>query len=781
VTRSAHAQSPTTYSKVKVYTRSVPGGLQQLGAWGLAVDHGDVKPGHWIVTDLSSAEIALLEQHEVQYEVSIPDVASYYVARNQPGAAREGGAERDLCNAPALVPVPSNFELGSMGGYLTWEEMQANLNAMRAAYPQLITAKESIGLTTEGRPIHFVRISNNADVDQTRPEVFYNALHHAREPASLSQLIFYMWHLLENYGTNAEVNYLLDNMELYFVPCVNPDGYVYNATTQPGGGGMWRKNRRDNGDGTFGVDLNRNYGQGWGFDDQGSSPQGDSEVYRGTAPFSEAETQVMRDFCNGREFRLALNYHTYGNLLIYPWGYQPSFYTPDSAVFANYGALLARDNGYTFGTADQTVNYVTNGGSDDWMYGEQGTKPKIFSMTPEAGEAGDGFWPPASRITDICQVNITQNLNMAHLSGRYALATDRSPSVLGMSGHIAFDLMRLGQEPGDFTVSLQLLDATGTTGNAIPFSGMALLAQVTDSIAYTLDNSVADGSLVRFVLAVDNGAYTYRDTLTKVVGTPDVLFADDGSTLANWQNSDWGLSNTIWFSPSSSITDSPFGNYDDDAVSSLTLEEALDLTQVSTARLSFMARWEIEPGYDHAQVLASADNGNSWTPLCGLWTKPGSQFQDPGRPVYDGAQFSWVLEEMDLNAYVGGTVLIRFQLVSDGFETRDGFYVDDIRLVATNADITASVDANDDMDAFIIAPNPASDHTLIRYQLPDATGIASLVVRNALGSVVQEHALSGNGSGFVLDLSAMVPGAYTCSLMSPTGTLRTARLVVVRP
>src|SRR5690606_38361948 len=127
---------------------------------------------------------------------------------------------------------------------------------------------------------------NDPDTDQGKPEVFYNSLHHAREPASLSQVVYYMWHLLETYGTDPETTYLLDNTEMYFVPCVNPDGYVHNETTDPNGGGMWRKNRRDNGDGTFGIDLNRNYGHFWGLDDTGSSPNPESDVYRGPSAFS---------------------------------------------------------------------------------------------------------------------------------------------------------------------------------------------------------------------------------------------------------------------------------------------------------------------------------------------------------------------------------------------------------------------------------------------------------------------------------------------------------------
>ncbi len=94
--------------------------------------------------------------------------------------------------------------------------------------------------------------------------MLYTALTHAREPASVQQLLYFMYYILENYGVDDEITDIVDNTELYFVPCVNPDGYVYNQMESPQGGGMWRKNRRNNGDGSFGVDLNRNFGYKWG-------------------------------------------------------------------------------------------------------------------------------------------------------------------------------------------------------------------------------------------------------------------------------------------------------------------------------------------------------------------------------------------------------------------------------------------------------------------------------------------------------------------------------------
>ncbi len=773
------AQSHGEYARVKVYTSSVAGGLRQLATAGIAVDHGEVKQDHWFVSDLSAAEITKLEALGYELEILIPDVSEYYVAQNRADAPRSDGL-RELCDPVPTVPVPQNFTLGSMGGYYTWQEMQDILDAMHAAYPDLISAKASIGESYEGRPIFYVRMSNNPTVDQDKPEVFYNALHHAREPASLSQVILYMWHLLENYGTDAEATYLLDNMELYFVPCINPDGYVFNEVNSPNGGGMWRKNRRDNGDGTFGVDLNRNYGLSWGFDNSGSSPDPASEVYRGTAAFSEPEIQVVRDFCESHDFRLTLNYHTYGNLLIYPWAYEPSFYTPDSALFVNYGQLLTRDNGYVYGTADQTVNYVTNGSSDDWMYGEQSTKAKIFAMTPEAGEASDGFWPPESRITDICLVNVSQNLHMAHLSGSFALAKDLSSSTLTLGGgFLPFQLKRLGLEPGDFTVSITLLNGAGTTGPSKSFTAMELLDERTDSIAYNLSNGLMDGDVVRFELTVNNGLFAYRDTLVKTVGIPTTLIADDGSTLTNWQGT-WGLSSTTWFSPSSSITDSPFGNYNGNANNSTTLVQAIDLATATSATLSFMAKWDIEPSYDFVQVLASGDNGITWTALCGHYTKSGSEYQVPGEPIFDGQRSAWVLEEMSLDAFVGGTVRIRFQLRSDYYVNADGFYFDDLRVTTTGSTGTGIIDLSGEPSAISIQPNPASDHTLVRYSLPLGIQSASLVLLNAMGQVVQQESVDARSTSFVLRTAELAPGTYTCVLQTSEGMIGHARLVVAR-
>lgn len=775
LTVGANAQHPETYSRVTIDLSEVAGGVSGLLRLGIAADHGQVKPGVAITTDLSGSELTILQQNGIPYHSDIADVQAWYVDHaSDPAPADLRSVE---CTPPPDIAVPEHFNLGTMGGYYTWDEMKDGLDEMSAAYPDLISAKASIGESLEGRALYMVRISNNPNVDQGKPEVLYDALHHAREPASLSQVIFYMWHLLENYGTDPEITWLVDHTEMYFVPCVNPDGYVYNETTNPNGGGMWRKNRRPNPDGSFGVDLNRNYGYEWGYDDSGSSPNYTSEVYRGASGFSEPETQVMRDFCNAHQFRLALNYHTYGNLLIYPWGYGYSIYTPDSAAFSDYGLLLARDNHYLNGTGDQTVQYVTNGDSDDWMYGEQTSKPKIYSMTPEAGLGSEGFWPPSSRITAICKENVTQNLRMAHLAGVFGETADRMGPVLAdIQPSIRFELKRLGQESGPITVSIAPLDLVQSVGPEKTYSDLDLLETRSDSISINLDPTITAGELVRYVLITDFGGYAERDTITKVFGTPVVALTDNGITLGNWTGN-WGVTTSIYFSPPSCFADSPNGNYSNNADKKLSLSEPVDLTGMGTASLSFWAKWDIEPAYDQVQVLASTDN-DLWYPLCGIYTHAGSVDQSFGEPLYDGRQPAWVQEDMDLGDYLGAPVWIRFELRSDQGATADGFFLDDVQ-VTTTAIGPAAVPEIPGADAFSLVPNPANSPVRVLYNLSSVSPASKLNVRNALGSTVLDLPLTERNGEVILSTTDWASGLYFITLTGVGNALPVQRLVVM--
>ncbi len=176
---------------------------------------------------------------------------------------------------------------------------------------------------------------------------------------------------------------------------VNPDGVEYSQNVYQ----MWRKNKRDNdNDGVFertydGVDVNRNYGYMWGYDDWGSSPSPWADTYRGEHAFSEPETQAIRDLALQHSFVFSISYHSYGELILYPWGYVDED-TPDHKLFTDIAAEMASYNGYAYGNAKDGIIYNTNGDADDWFYGDLGTFAYTF-------ELGTMFIPPESQIEDI--------------------------------------------------------------------------------------------------------------------------------------------------------------------------------------------------------------------------------------------------------------------------------------------------------------------------------------------------------------------------------------------
>ncbi|MDX2174546.1 MAG: M14 family zinc carboxypeptidase [Bacteroidota bacterium] len=747
---------------------------KQLLQLGITIDHSDANE-QGIVAEISDAEVQLLKQNHVKHKILIYDVAAFYEARNKADVFQKTSAA-GVCNASSIVK-PNYFHLGSMGGYFTFTELQQILDSMVLLYPGIISVKQALSpQSIEGRSIWQVKISDNPSVDENEPEVLYTSLHHAREAASLSQLIFYMWYLLENYSSNPDIKGIVDNSEMYFVPCVNPDGYVYNQTTNPNGGGMWRKNRRVNGGGTFGVDLNRNYGDHWGYDNIGSSPTSSSDTYRGTAAFSEPETQAMRNFCNAHQFVTALNAHTYSNLLIYPWGYLPSIYTPDSATFVNWSVLLTEDSRFLYGTGDQTVAYVTNGDSDDWMYGEQTSKPKILSMTPEAGSATDGFWPASSRILDICKTTFMQNLNLVKLAINNGEARDIHDKFLSGNGYLKYNMQRLSLNANTFTVSITPVGGDITSvGSPKVYASLATNQKVSDSIAYTLNTGLTPGQTIKYLLTVNSGYFSRTDTVTKIYGSPLTLFSENGnSTSTSYTTiSTWGLSTTKFVSPPTSITDSPTGNYSGNANKSITLKNQVNLSNAIYAHLQYYTRFEIEKNSDKAQVLISTNNGTSFTPLCAKYeTSPASS--GATSPVYDGFQDGWVKEDIDLSSYIGQNILIRFTFTSNFSTNKDGFYFDDIlirTLPVTSVGIKHPIKFSESIS---LSPNPSNGI----FQLTNSdTQPVEVTIYNSLGQVVYSYAERSGSETIRIDLSNQTTGIYFVKLK--TDNQETIKKIVI--
>ncbi len=740
------------YVKVKIDLSTKT--LKELMQLGIA-DEGAYKKGCCYTTEIPFSSVAKLESNGFLYQILQQDVSKYYIERNKRKEVKTG----NYC--PSLIPnytQPAHFRHGSMGGYLNYNEVLAELDSMRHYYPNLISQKSQIDTfhTIEGRAMYYVRISDNANVDEDEPEALYLALTHAREPMGMQQLVWFMWYMLENYGTNPEITYLLDNSELYFVPVVNPDGYVYNQTTNPDGGGMWRKNRRANGV-NFGIDLNRNYGFQWGYDNMGSSIDPSAETYRGTAGFSEPETQIIKWFCENHHFKISIDYHTYSNILLYPWGYIDQE-TNDQALFEAYAKLLTSDNHFAYGTPGQLL-YTTNGGSFDWFYGEQSTKGKMISLSPEAGSSEDGFWPAESRIDELCNTFATMNLMIARLANKYVSLANQSPIVQpALSSRVSYSAQVLGLDTsGTFTVSLVDLDGVcASIGNSISYSNVHLLQQFTDSIPYTLHSTMSIGNTYRIGLKVENSGFVRLDTLNFVYGMGILVLNDSCNTITDWSNigGTWVTTTSTFVSPPSSISDGN-GNYSNNANTSIIANAVVNLQESGYAQLSFNAKWNLEKGYDFVQIQISDDNGANWAPLCGIYTVDGSSDQLLGEPLYDGEQNNWVVEQINLSDYLGKQVKFRFVLVSDGGVTEDGFYFDDFNVIKYPI-TTQLVAQNEDFSPVVVYPNPNIGQVFIKNQ--NREKIDKIELYDIMGNKVFETKWVSNSSS--VDFANVSRGCY---------------------
>ena len=234
--------------------------------------------------------------------------------------------------------------------YHNYAEMTTAIQQIAAAHPD-ITRVYTAGLSLEGRPILAVKISDAPDVDDpAEPAVLFFALTHAREHLTVEMGLEVIRLFTEGYGADPALTNLVNTREIWVLPNVNPDGGEYDI--ESGFYQWWRKNRRPNPGGSYGVDLNRNYGYRWGCCG-GSSSNPSSELYRGPASFSEPETQVVRDFVLAHpDITAAITFHTYAELILYPYGYtynnQPSDMDPnDYRAFVALARRMADTNGYT--------------------------------------------------------------------------------------------------------------------------------------------------------------------------------------------------------------------------------------------------------------------------------------------------------------------------------------------------------------------------------------------------------------------------------------------------
>jgi parallel beta-helix repeat protein len=303
--------------------------------------------------------------------------------------------------------------------YHNYTEIARTLIYLNETYPNIVDVF-SIGKSWENKDIYCIRLTDESNT-HPKPKLLFVGYHHARELITAELPLYFAVEAATNYGTNETITRMLNYSEIYIVPALNVDGF--NAVKQ----NEWqRKNCRpidDDGDGRLdedpprdvdgdgyishyyfwngtyyrdmgyegidtdgdgssnadfvgGVDLNRNYGYHW--ETSGEGLYNWSEQYHGSAPFSEPETQAMRDFALQHDFEYAVSFHSGTEVIYYPWAYT-TIPTPDDGLFREVAIGLSDLTGAPYCQSCTEMQYAISGDWGDWMYGNRST----FALTCE--------------------------------------------------------------------------------------------------------------------------------------------------------------------------------------------------------------------------------------------------------------------------------------------------------------------------------------------------------------------------------------------------------------
>ncbi len=749
-------------SQVKVFPPEDPRKFGELMGL-LEIDHFMPGTDGSIVSEINQSAIKKLKLHKYKFEILSEDpykeldiLNKQYEEKRKKGllpkenTAARLAFEQNGSTVDQIIPTPSSFQVKTGNrGYYTYAEMISAIDALVATYPTLaqkINLTPTVGQRTAGgREIWAIKISDNVGDDAlNEPEVLFIGLQHAREAIGGASMIFFMQYLCENYATDSRVKELVDNRQIYIIPCMNPDGWEYNigeinAGRTPG----WRKNRRAFTSGqttNYGVDLNRNWGIDWGNCAGATSSCGSSsissETYYGPSAFSEKETQAVRDFTYSRRFVAMIDQHAYGPYYSLPFG-RPSLHTMD-AHDANYftyvPAAMGFYNGMRAGNSPQAVNYEVAGGVKDWMLLGNvgtGTKGKVYGMTGEGGAGGGtpsfgsvaSFWPPKEEIINLCKGMVYQNLQLLLSSGTYVDLQDKSDIVVtSKNGSFTFDARRVGLGNDPVTVSLIPLKNIQSVGDPVTITPANLpnyYSVHSAGINYTLHSALTNGQELKYAWRIQAAGITYYDTVTKIyhANPAAVVLAEDnmntGTFSTNWIKTggsawDYTANGTGYGGTGRAMSESPTGNYAGNSNILARWNGTFDLSTATASYLSFWVRHRAENFRDKLQLQVSRNSTNGtngdWTPIAGSHTvqEPGTLDGSTinGQPALTGIRDIWTKVTYDFKDYIGtgnnnSNVRFRFVFTSDpntgtfAFRQDDGFMIDDVKLVRSTAQLVA--------------------------------------------------------------------------------------------
>lgn len=618
--------------------------------------------------------------------------------------------------------------------YHSYESLVADLNRLASDHPD-IAKVYALGTTEEGRLILAVKISDNAasDIDEYENKVLFIGMHHAREWISLEVPYLLAKYLVEHYN-DPSIKPLIDNEEIWIIPLLNPDGFEYSRSSNR----LWRKNRRhfprpfwfD----CYGVDLNRNYGSStWGtIKDSANSYKCDDDTYIGPNAFSERETQVIRDLFRTYHFDAVLSYHSYSQLILWPWGYttEPISNTADKRFMENLANAM-RDriqgvHGEIYIPQQSSKLYRTAGDLTDWSYETFGIPSFTIELRPKSAfPPARGFLLPEDQIDETFEENLPAALLLLEaFKPIIESPTTSNPANAGPynSPHKIFITVSgigKGRKASDFKVRIGGLQGTVVSAVRTDVNryilGVIPPVQASNGV-YDLEVIIGGAS------AKQNRAVNYSDTLNadvvlvldrsgsmgysgylepaKSAAKQFVDFMQIGDKVGVVSFDDISYINfpltTIVSGGPPVFTDnmeSGGGNWVADSPWTLTTEKAHSPNHA----------WSDSPGgsySNNADVsltlntplnLAGIPNPTltfwSWLDLETGWDYAYVEVSTDGGATwtivasYTGHETRWTEKSVSLTAYSDQTALrLRFRLRTDSSVVYDGWYIDDVQI-----------------------------------------------------------------------------------------------------
>ncbi len=608
------------------------------------------------------AQVAALEGSGLSYKVLQSDLGPALRLHEQP------------------APTRSDWD-----HYWPLTEMDTWLTNMVATYPTLCSVS-SIGNSIEGRPIKVLRISGPGT--GTKPAVFYHGGIHAREWIGPPMIAYLATYLVTNYGVDPCVTSLVDRTEFFLTLTVNPDGYNYTWTTDR----LWRKNRRANAGGCYGVDCNRNWATGWG--GGGSSGNACDETYRGTRAFSEPETQALASFIIAHtNIRTYMDYHSYSQLLMWPYGYTNTLPPePDRTTFDTLGqamqALIFGVHGvfYEQGPIYTTI-YQASGGSVDWVYGVQ----HRFGFTIELRDTGTyGFELPPAQILPTCEENLPALLHLSQFASNDLMFSFPSglPQRLPRGTPLTVQADVLPQfaaaDPNSVRMYYRYHGGAYTEVPMTPVSGNRYQAVLPATGCASTPEFYFSAASVGGVTTVSPACAPDTPYTALVIGSDAVFYDQPLSSNPGWTvQGSWAFGKPMGLAgdhggpdPSAGHTGNFVygynlnGGYANNMTETHLTSTPINCTGKTGVKLSFWRWLGVESAtYDHASVRVS-NNGTAWTTI---WQNGSTSMQDT----------AWTYQEFDISAVADNqpTVYLRWTMgATDGGWTWCGWNIDDVQL-----------------------------------------------------------------------------------------------------